>query len=282
MNYKIYQVYYKEEQKKFLNPEFFPFDNTSNKRSDLLEYYIFHIGYKKAMSENLSHWGFVSWRWNEKCKIKSQEVIDFIDQNPNQDVYLMNWTPFYESVNWNVWSHGETSHLGIISITSQILNEMGYSSKILHEIMPRNVFCFSSYFIGSKKFWNDYIIFLKKFKNIIDNNKNLKFQVFQKQKYSNETELKYHNNYSFFPFIIERLFSTFLVINYDRYTICNYPYNFKLYEEYVGESYKDIEKCSNLKIKIWEDGKLFKSEYASLWDKTRTLVYNKYEKNIPY
>jgi hypothetical protein len=274
MNYKIYQVYYKKEQKKFLNPEFFPFDNTSNKRPDLLEYYIFHIGYKKVMSENLSHWGFVSWRWNEKCKIKSQEVIVFIDQNPNQDVYLMNWTPYYESINWNVWSHGESCHSGIISIVLPILKEMGYDEKIIHTIMPRNVFCFSSYFVASKKFWKDYLIFLKKFKNIVDNDSALKLQIFKKEKYLDESEMKYHTNYSLFPFIVERLFSTFLTINYDSYAICNYPYDFQSYEKYVGESYKDIQKCSDLKMKIWEDTKNFESKYSSLWGENRTKLYN--------
>lgn len=281
MNYKIYQVYYKKEQKQFLNPEFTPFNNTSNKRPDLMEYYIFYIGYKKAMTENLSHWGFFSWRWNEKSKIKPQDAINFIDKNPNQDVYIMNWTPYYESINWNVWSNGEKSHPGSLSIILKILKEMGYDSEIVYAIMPRNIFCFSSYFVASKKFWKNYLIFLKKFKNVIDNNDLLRAQIFKKQKYSNKNGTEYHQNYTFFPFIVERLFSTFLSIYYDDYLICNYPYEFEAYKRYIGDDYKDIEKCSDLKIKIWKDNKNFKSEHATLWNQTRNILHNKSEKKIP-
>ena len=38
---KIFQAYYKEEQKSQLDPEFTPFDNTANPVTNLYEYYIY-------------------------------------------------------------------------------------------------------------------------------------------------------------------------------------------------------------------------------------------------
>ena len=265
MKYKIYQVFYQEEQKKFLNPEFTPFNNSSNKRPDLMEYYIFNMGYKKAISNRLSHWGFFSWKWEGKCKIKPQQFIDFIDKNPNQDVYVMNWAPYVESIELNSWIHGEYWHSGIIEISNKCLQKMNYQIPPVESfIMDRKTYCYSSFFVGSKKFWSDYLVFLKRFKNIMDNDIELKSFVEQKVSYSE------HKNYSFFPFLVERFFSTFLLINEKKYSILNYPYDFSIYKKYIGDNYKEIEKCSDLKVKILEsskEGDLYMNQkYLKEWE----------------
>jgi hypothetical protein len=245
MNYRIYQVYYKEEQKNFLNPEFTAFNNTSNKRPDLMEYYIFNVGYKKAISERLSHWGFFSWRWKEKCKINPHQFINFVDQNPNQDVYLINWAPYIESVNWNVWSHGEFYHPGIIEIANKCFQKMNYLVPPVESLlMDSNTFCYSSYFLGSKKFWSEYLIFLKQIKHCVDNDSELSSLFNEKIVYSG------HKKWSFFPFLVERFFSTFLLLNKKKYSIINYPYDFSIYKKYIGENYNELKKCSELKTRL--------------------------------
>jgi len=251
MNYKIYQVYYQEEQKKLLDKEFCPFDNTLNKRPDLREYHIFRIGYKKALSERLSHWGFFSWKWEKKCKIKPQQFIDFIEKNPDQDVYIMNWCPYIECCNLNLWSNSEIYHPGITSIADQSLQKMKcdiYPYRSVSEIiLTEKNFCCSSYFMASKKFWNDYLVFSNKFKNTIDNDQDLKELVYGKTTYDN------HQKCTYFPFIVERLFSIFLFLTENKYKILNYPYDFSIYEKYVGENYKEMEKASKLKLKFTEE-----------------------------
>jgi hypothetical protein len=271
MNYRIYQTYYKEEQKKFLNEEFCPFDNTLNKRPDLLEYYIFRIGYKKALSERLSHWGFFSWRWEGKCKIKPQQFINFIEKNPDQDVYIMSWCPYVECANLNLWRAGEIYHPGITFITDKALQKMKcdihpYKS-VSEMIFTEKNFCYSSYFIASKKFWNDYLVFLNKFKNTIDNNQDLKELVYSKTNYDN------HQKYTHFPFIVERLFSTFLLLTKNKYKTLNYPYDFSIYEKYVGENYKEMEKASKLKLKFTEEyDEERKIQYYNDWINQRSLI----------
>jgi hypothetical protein len=263
MNYKIYQVYYEENQKQFLNSEFVPFDNTSNKKPNLFEYYIFLIGYKQAISENLSHWGFFSWKWESKCKIKPQQFIDFIEKNPNQDVYVMNWAPYIESISSNIWNHGEYYHFGLSDIFNKIFKKIGFEGYTTDNIiMDKKTFCFSSYFVASKKFWKDYLAFLKQIKSTIDNNIELKILVYRKTIYNN------HESYSFFPFLIERLFSTFLVI-YGDYSILNYPYDFSIYRKYIGDNYEELEKCSEIKSKICKS--LYQNDM---------ITANKYQKDL--
>lgn len=247
MNYKIYQVFYDENQKQFLNTEFTPFDNTSNKKPNLLEYYIFLIGYKQSISENLSHWGFFSWKWEKKCKIKPQQFIDFIEENPNQDVYIINWAPYIESISKNIWDHGEQYHPGLTYIFNKIFKKMRFNDDYMSDnlIMDKKTFCFSSYFVASKRFWKDYLTFLKQVKSTIDNDIELKRLVYKKTSHNDQ------ESYSFFPFLIERLFSTFLVM-YGGYSKLNYPYDFSIYQKYIGDNYKELEKCSELKVKMFK------------------------------
>lgn len=244
MNYKIYQAYFKEEQKKFLNPEFTPFDNTKNKRPDLLEYYIFKLKYKQVMQEKLTHWGIFSWRWKEKCKIEPSQFINFVNQNPNNDVYVMNWAPYLEAVSMNVWSQGNCTHSSISNIASAILKEMNCQIDLENTIMTRKIYCFSSYFLASQTFWTDYLNFLDSFKKTIDSSIKLKIMVNQSAGYYKNKNLNY------FPFLVERLFSFFLLLNESKYSIINYPYDFKIYEEQIGSHYKIIENLSNIKIQI--------------------------------
>jgi len=262
MKYKIYQVFYEKNQEKYLNEEFVPFDNTLNSRPDLMEYHLFKVGYKRALSEKLSHWGFFSWKWQRKTKVKPNQFIEFIENNPDQDVYLINWCPYIESWNFNIWTHAELYHPGIVSIVDQYLKKMNYISlndSVLNMFMSPNYSCLSSYFIGSAKFWAEYLQFLNKFKNTIDTDNELKSLVYTKVNYNEQT------NYSFFPFIVERLFSTFLVLNKRKYKILNYPSDFSIYKKYIGENYKELEKSFKIKLNMIE--KENKDLYFNEWKK---------------
>jgi len=278
MNYKVYQVYYQEEQKKYLNQEFSPFNNTSNKRPDLMEYHIFKIGYKRALSEKLSHWGFFSWKWEGKTKIKPQKFIDFIEKNPDQDVYLINWAPHAESVCLNIWIHGEMHHHGLTYIADECLKMLNYISpneSVSNIIMTSHNTCLSSYFVASAKFWADYLQFLNSIKNTIDNNDHLKSLVYTKTLYNDRND-----QYSFFPFIVERLFSTFLILNKNKYKILNYPYDFSIYKKYIGENYKQIYKASELKEKITQQNTVEnKIKYYNEW--VNQLSYVNFPIKIP-
>ena len=86
------------------------------------------MGYKKLIRENLSHWGFFSWKWKKKCKIEPSHFVDFINQNPNNDVYIMNWAPYLEAVSMNVWTQGDLNHNNISNIAFAILKEMNYNT----------------------------------------------------------------------------------------------------------------------------------------------------------
>jgi bisphosphoglycerate-dependent phosphoglycerate mutase len=64
---------------------------------------------------------------------------------------------------------------------------------------------------------------------------------------------------------VERLFSTFLVLNKRKYKILNYPSDFSIYKKYIGENYKELEKSFKIKLNMIE--KENKDLYFNEWKK---------------
>lgn len=182
----------------------------------------------------------------------------------------MNWAPYLEAVSMNVWTQGDLNHNNISNIAFAILKEMNYNIDLKNIIHTRKIYCFSSYFLASQIFWTDYLNFLDTFKKTIDSNVRLKIMVNQRSGYYENKNLNY------FPFLVERLFSTFLFLNQSKYAIINYPYNFKIYESQIGSHYKTIENLSNIKIEMNQNLSTFndwKKELMKLPFKMRTPTW---------
>ena len=57
MSNRIYQAYYKPEQKQWLDPEFYHYDNTSNPVNNLYEHYLYHRIREISIQDGIEKWG---------------------------------------------------------------------------------------------------------------------------------------------------------------------------------------------------------------------------------
>ena len=88
LNIKIFQLYYKPEQRAMLDPGFATIDNTVNPRPELREWYIWDREHEKIIASDLDYWGFVSWKFKDKTNLSSQQILDFILNNPPQNIFI--------------------------------------------------------------------------------------------------------------------------------------------------------------------------------------------------
>ena len=65
-NTKIFQIYFKPELEKHLEPEFTPLSNVENPRPDLREWDVWNREHDNIIKQGLDYWGFVSWKFKEK------------------------------------------------------------------------------------------------------------------------------------------------------------------------------------------------------------------------
>jgi hypothetical protein len=209
MSIKIFQAYYREDQKEFLEPEFTPFDNTNNPVKNLYEHYIYHQVYKQAVDQGLDKWGVFSWQWRKKLQhIEPNEILGIVGQLETTDVTIFNAYPNDELIAYNVWEQGEWSHPGIIDLGRKLLTIMGEHPDLVELPMGRDVYCAANYFVGNKKFWDGLLEFLDRFVKSIDHlNEEDTAKLYSSAGYEPNPNLDYTG------FICERLISTYLLLN---------------------------------------------------------------------
>lgn len=260
MNYKIFQTYYEKNQVKNIEPQFYAFDNTENKLPELREYHVFNLAINHQCTKDLDAWGMWSWRWGAKSRYPAKMVIEFIDSNPDADVYIFNHARIHDALTANVWEQGEFFHSGISKVAKSVLNNLGYDDSPFNSIMSTDLYCFSSYFVAKRRFWIEYMEFLDKFVAALNNLDEAAAAIYRgSANYPRDSKL------NMFVFLIERLFSTFLFYNFNNYEIKSLPPDYAVYNHEFIE--KVISASSYIKSKAKDDNKMFVA-----WDNIRKLI----------
>jgi hypothetical protein len=189
------------------DPAFTPLDNTENPRPELREWYVWDKEYENIVKQDLDYWGFVSWKFKEKTGLTGQQVFDFINANPGQDVYLFNPCIVNEAVFANSWEQGDIHHPNISNIGNSFLKKIGYGDvEVKGMILDRHTTVFANYIVGSREFWAKFMEFTHKLFSEADKDPEFKNQVFGAglSNYAHDKSLPN------FTFLIERLIPTYL------------------------------------------------------------------------
>jgi len=264
-NIKIFQIYFKPELLANCDPNFIPWDNTSNPRPDLREWYVWdqHLKQNPLSDDDLV--GFVSHKFKEKTNLTGQQVLDWIEKNPGHDVYLLNPCIVNEAVFLNSWEQGDIWHPNISQIGKKFLKKVGYPDiEIKGLVLDRNRTVFANYIVGNKKFWDKFMTFSRRLFTEADTDLEFQQEVFGAggSKYAFDASLPN------FTFLIERLIPTFLDLEefdslgfyYDHPDLCNEKYR---------PYYEEITALSNLKMLI---NKHQSDELYDIWNFYRSKL----------
>jgi hypothetical protein len=264
MNYKIFQICFEERQLAQVDPVLTPFDNTANEMPELREYHSFLKAIENGTVNDLDAWGFFGPRWQAKLKYDAEYLISEIENNPGYDVYTFNHARIVDALFFNVWEQGEHWHPGIKDIAKKALEMSGYDSGYVDDLMFDQTTCYCSYFVASKEFWQDYMEFLKKIKFSLENLSEEDKKIYESSaNYSRDQELNY------FPFIVERMFSTFLIMNRDKYKVHAHTYDYSVYKDQVGNFVQILSALNNLKtLTLKHDS----NEIFNQWNSIRKFI----------
>lgn len=208
---KIFQAYYKEEQRTHLDSEFTPFDNTANPVVNFHEYYIYKRIYEQAVQDQEDLWGHFSWQWKRKLNdVPPQQILDIINVNPGADVYTFLPFPWECATAWNVWEQGQWCHPHILTLAEEILTRMNIDPVVLQTPMGSRDYLCVNYFVGNKQFWDRLLAFLDLFVETTEKLDQPYLELLnQSANYGDNLSLNYRG------FICERMISTFFVLNKD-------------------------------------------------------------------
>lgn len=205
MEIKIYQNYYLEEHKQYLDPAFVPHDNTENKEPELREYPILKKLHEINKDKDL-YWGLVSWRWKEKNRISGEKYIKFIESASNADVYHINHDLNSAAKCKNVFVHGEQHHKGMMLYFNRLSHLMGWNYNFHLDLEPK-YFITCHFYAMHTKLWGECIQFLDKCLEISYNDESLNYYI------KVETTPRYGKHIPNFSFVVERLIALFCILN---------------------------------------------------------------------
>ena len=242
---KVFQIYYKDEQKSNLDSAFVPYDNTSNPDPAIQEWLIWDKLYQQCCEEGLEYWGIVSWKFKDKMAITGQQLFDHIAANPGSDVYLFNPAIVNEALFINGWEQGDRWHPGLSDIANTFLAKAGYEDYDVKQVLlDRTRMSFATYFVASRKFWDGYMELSRKI--FTEAEKDVDFN----QKVFGEGGSGYNLNKSLpqFPFLNERLVGTYMdIMDLD---VCPYVHTPDTLPEKYWPYIAELSALSDLKMAV--------------------------------
>lgn len=217
---KVFNIYYREEQKAALDKDFVPYDNSGN-NSHLLEFDVFRKLHGSEQTRDLKYWGALSWKFQQKTGLTGRALLDIIEANPGHDCYFCNPHPEIESIYHNVWVQGEAVHPNFLSLSRAFFKAAELNQNLLDAITPSKYFASANYFVANAGFWHAYLAFISQ---VLDKaEKNLSLQVKQAMHSSYADSGSLHADAGYWPFIIERLFSVFLIMRSHEFGVFKFP-----------------------------------------------------------
>lgn len=204
----IYEPLYKFGQT-LAEDRFFSFDMRENPRPQWREFWIYLEIYRRQAHLEDAMCGLFSPKFQMKTGLAGGDFIQFVENNPDADVCFVNPFPQLALTSFNVWMEGELAHPGLTERAQALLDATGIGWDLA--ATPRHgpeILCYSNFWVGNRRLWDTYVGgILEPIAQFIEANQNLPLvrQLFDNTEHTSPSP--------FLPFIIERLFSTYLSFN---------------------------------------------------------------------
>lgn len=223
---RIHQIWYRDEQWPHLDPEMYYWDNRANLRPEWCEYWVMRQA-ALQFEENFSDLtGFFSWKYKEKLGVDYGQISGFIAANPGMDCYILSPAVFQVAAYVNVWQQGEIWHPGITDSAQSLLNRLGFEVNIDLMVDHHLTTAYSNYWVGSRRFWREYLSFMDKVFNEIESQKTLVDSPFWDVVFGSAGGDGHVQALPVIPYVVERLFSVFVRLHPEfRVVAWEYPFD---------------------------------------------------------
>jgi hypothetical protein len=201
--------------------ELLEYDCSSNPYANEREVFHMRDFFATGQYMGAKYSGLFSPRFTEKTGLTGYSVKRFINANPGYDVYVFDRNVIQPYQFFNIWEHGEHCHPGLKALSSDLFKESGLNFEINQ--FPRQTWkeiAFCNYWVGNAKFWSEFMLFLDPVLKTLDRDAS------GGRKYYRPTEYSREGNYLFIPFILERMFSTFISMN-TTIRMAKFPFKLK-------------------------------------------------------
>jgi len=244
----IYQPYRTESELAQTENEFIPVLNKDD--NPFWHYNNYKNMQKLAIKAKSNLWGCFGLNWRELLPgFTVENVHNYINENPDNDVYTFTAYSFLDGQAYNVWEQGQWCHPKIVTIMDSILPLMGLSADIITQPMTLNEMSYGQCFIGNTKFWTGYLKFLDNFVAACD-------KLAPEDKALLNSQADGQSSESYVPYILERLLATYLMLEKTNLNImpCSDIYERYLNDEMLSriqQKYDAVEENDTEALQQW-------------------------------
>ena len=201
MNLYLYQIYYNEKSKKNLDPKFLPLDNSANIKDGWMEYSAIRNVLLNKKFKNEVYIGFFSPRLKEKTGLTYKDIFRSIEKRSE---LIYSFSPAFQSSTLfkNSFLHVEHWHPGLLRLASVYSSEVNLNVDLNNLVQDDSKIIFSNYFVAKYELWREWFQYSEKL-----------YKFSQDSAINKTTYHAGHFNYSFKPFLMERLISLVLEKN---------------------------------------------------------------------
>lgn len=259
---KVFQTYSGAAEKYFLSQSVTPYDYTGNGGT---EYDIFKDIYSKVADDE--PWGALSWKFEIKTHIAVDDFIKSAEElfRSGAECVFINPMIGAEAVFRNVWEQGVLcGHTGMDKIISFLTKEGCIDG--IDQMMGRDVFSFCNFFIARKSFWKKYFTYVDGVLALLADQANSGSPC--GRAYAGPGFYAKNPKLSMKPFIIERLFSSFLSrgdTSFSRIELDHDIYKYK-FGTLLGNTLRTLSDQKNIERNSSEDRSCYR------WGQAREMI----------
>ena len=220
----IHQIWYRDEQRSFLEPRMKPWDNRKNLRPEWCEYWVMRTAWFDAEQpfDNLT--GFFSWKYRQKLELDYGQIEGFVAAHPGADCYIFSPAVFQVAFYRNVWHQAEVWHPGITRIAQGMLDDLGILVDLAGSVDHHLSTAYANLWIGSRPFWRAYIEFMERTFAYIEAQKDREASPFWLNRFGSAGGEGHVQRLPVIPYLIERMFSVFVKLHPEfRIVAWEYP-----------------------------------------------------------
>ena len=244
---KIFQAVPNGDQNKWISKITIPIDYS--KLPPGTEYDLFKYAFNHLVS-NEDYWGLVSWKFNIKTPVNIDVFREFCEAEfaKGADCVFINPMIANEAIYANPWEQGIVGgHKGMRELYLDLIDK-NFLTPI--EVVGRNGFSFCNYFVANSSFWRRYFNFVDQVLQYLEGQANADTMI--GLIYKGSAGYRKNMDMSMRPFIIERLFTSFIYQNNDL-KVSSYSF---IIEDYVnklgfvpGSFCKKLSELKNVGLK---------------------------------
>lgn len=213
---------------------FLPLVRADNSRPEWREFKILVDMYRSGEHLRHDYTGIFSPKFTLKSRISGAAFIDFVRNKSQSDVCFINPFPQLAYWSYNVWMQGEHAHPGLTRAAQALVNASGLHWTIGDT--PRHgpeILAYCNFWVGSKRFWDEYVGgILVPIANFLEGEPS------HAAARAVMLDTIHTDPAPFLPFIVERLFSTYISLH-PKLLRSAYPFSA---QELQGYCINDFER----------------------------------------